>query len=91
MLPADGFTGLDNAGTLVIPVLRISKCAPKSAIAVSFGSVLAACRLPKTVHGRVIDYETHEPIAGVPDVSFTYVYDPGGSRYLPYDTPPRTS
>ena len=30
-----------------------------------FGTFAASCRATKTIHGRMVDYETHTPLAGV--------------------------
>lgn len=47
------------------PKRRFSWRAIRSAAAVLFGSLIAACRWTKTVQGRVTDYDTHAPMPGV--------------------------
>ena len=48
------------------PKRRFSWRAVRSAASVLFGSLLAACRWTKTVQGRVTDYDTRAPLAGIP-------------------------
>ena len=48
------------------PNHRFSWRAIRSAAAVLLGSLFAACRWTKTVQGRVTDYDSHAPLAGIP-------------------------
>ena len=48
------------------PNRRFSWRAIRSAAAVLFGSLIAACRWTKTVEGTITDYDTHAPLPGVP-------------------------